>query len=494
MISTIRTTRLASLVLSLFLQVAPLVRVAVADAAAVFTPIAALIRWAVGAAAVAGSFHAVSGATGLTVTQGSTTNKINLGTTGTVTTTNGISTGIRVFISSSQHGTAKSYRATGLPTGLTMTSTTLGVIAGIPTTTKVFTARITGYQNSNQTGDNASFNLNFAVIDGVPVITGPPQPVTVDEGQSATLSVVATGSGLTYRWIKGGVDLPLSIPGATDPALTFNPAKVADSGTYQVRVTGSGGSTVSNPALLTVNPVAVDPPTIESAPSDRTASFGSSVSFTVVAGGAGPFTYQWLKGTAPIPGQETDTLTLNPVNAQSGGTYTVRVTNAGGFAEASAVLTVAPVITATTTGPLVVHPGESVRLTVTAAGPGPLTYAWRRGGQAVTNGTTSELVLDGVQAGDAGLYTVLVSTPGASVESAQVAVEILPLLLSTPEVNGSQVRLQWTAIAGRNYRVEVSPTPAGSWRTAGTVTTAAAEAAIEVQADVDGDFFRLVPE
>jgi hypothetical protein len=56
-----------------FLQLAPMVRVAVADTTALLSPIMAIIRWAAGAAAVAGSFHAVSGATGMTVTQGTST-------------------------------------------------------------------------------------------------------------------------------------------------------------------------------------------------------------------------------------------------------------------------------------------------------------------------------------------------------------------------------------------------------------------------------------
>ena len=70
--SLMRPARIASLLLSVFLQLAPLVRVAVADTAAVLSPLVALLRWAAGAAAVAGSFHAVSGATGLTMTQGAT--------------------------------------------------------------------------------------------------------------------------------------------------------------------------------------------------------------------------------------------------------------------------------------------------------------------------------------------------------------------------------------------------------------------------------------
>lgn len=172
----------------------------------------AIIRWAAGAAAVAGSFHAVSGATGVTITQG------NPSTTVTAPRgTNGLSSGFRVLIQSSQHGTARSYRATGLPAGMSLIGITNGVIGGIPTAAGTFTARITGYKNNNQTGDNAAFNVSVTIVNGVPVITGEPQPVTVDEGQSASLTVVATGSALTYRWIKNGVEVPLTTPGPPMP-------------------------------------------------------------------------------------------------------------------------------------------------------------------------------------------------------------------------------------------------------------------------------------
>lgn len=493
MIPMMRSTRLASLVLSLFLQVAPLVRVAVADAAAFINPIVALLRWAAGAAAVAGSFHAVSGATGLTVTQGSSTNKFNFGSTGTIKCTNGVSTGIRVLITSSEHGTAKSYKATGLPTGLTMTSTTLGVIAGIPTTTKAFSARITGYKNSNQTGDSAAFTLNFSVVDGVPVITGPPQPVTVDEGQSATLGVTVTGSSLTYRWIKGGVELPVTTAGATNAAITFNPAKVADTGDYQVRVTSSGGSVLSASARLTVNAVAVNPPVVSSPPSDTTASFGSSVTFSVTATGSG-LAYQWRQGDQTLNGETSPSLTINPVNATSGGTYTVRVSNTGGAVEASAVLTVAPVIASQTGSSVKIHVGETLRLSVTANGPSPLSYQWFRNDSPVVGGTAADLVVNAATGDNAGTYSVRVTGPGASVNGNPVAVEVRALALAAPQLSGNGLALGWSAIPGRKYRIEGNASLNGAWTSAGEVTASGENATFNAPADAGFGFFRLVPQ
>lgn len=484
----IRSTRLASLVLSLFLQVAPLVRVAVADATALINPIVALLRWAAGAAAVAGSFHAVSGATGITITQGNPSS--------TVTAprgTNGVASGFRVLIQSTQHGTARSYRATGLPAGMSLTSITGGVIGGVPTTNGTFTARITGYKNNNQTGDNAAFNVTVTIVGVAPVITVPPQPVTVDEGQSATLSVTATGTGLAYRWIKGGIELPITAAGATNASITFNPAKVSDTGDYQVRVTSSGGSTLSPAARLTVNAVAVNPPVITGPPADATVSFGGTATFSVTATGSG-LAYQWRKGDQALNGETSPTLTVNPVNATSGGTYTVRVSNAGGAVESSAILTVAPVIASQSAPAVKIHVGETLRLNVAANGPAPLTYQWFRNDAPLASGTAADLVINSASANDTGTYTVRVSAPGASVNGNPVAVEVRSLALAAPQLSGNALSLGWSAIAGRKYRIEGNPGLSGTWTTAGEVTATGESASFNASAEAGFGFFRLVPQ
>lgn len=486
--SILHPARFASLCLSLFLQVAPLVRLAVADTAAVLSPVVALLRWAVGAAAVAGSFHAVSGATGITITQGSTTTKSPKGT-------NGVAMGLRVSITSTAHGTAKSYKASGLPTGLAMTSSTQGVISGTPSVSGTFTAKITGYQNSNQTGDNASFNVTMTIVNGPPAITTHPQPLTVDAGLSASLSVVATGSGLTYRWIKGGVELPVTVPGATNATLTFNPAKAADSGSYQVRVTNSGGSVLSSAAVLTVNAVAVNPPVVGTPPENATVAVGGTATFTVDATGAGTLTYQWSKAGVALDGQTSPTLTISPVAVDSGGSYTVRVTNAGGSVESSAVLTVAPTIAAQSVGTQVVHTGEAVRLSVTALGPAPLTYVWHHNGTPIANADQSQLLLDPATSDDSGAYFVTVSSPGASTDSAAVSVDIRPLTIAPPTLNDGSMSLEWTAIPGRTYRVHSNSTlSGGTWNSASDVTPATATGALTLPVNADVLFFQIVPQ
>src|SRR4030095_6798934 len=91
-----------------------------------------------------------------------------------------------------------------------------------------------------------------------PAITTQPVSTSVCAGSSASLSVVTTGTSLTYQWRKGGTNLVNggSISGATSTTLTINPAALGNAGSYDVVVSGAcAPSVTSSAASLTVNPV-----------------------------------------------------------------------------------------------------------------------------------------------------------------------------------------------------------------------------------------------
>ncbi|MFZ9388400.1 MAG: right-handed parallel beta-helix repeat-containing protein [Chitinophagaceae bacterium] len=75
-----------------------------------------------------------------------------------------------------------------------------------------------------------------------------PASRSVCSGTAVIFSVTATGTGLTYQWRKGGVN----IPGATTATLTLNNVVSGDAGSYDVVVTGACGTLTSNTAVLTV--------------------------------------------------------------------------------------------------------------------------------------------------------------------------------------------------------------------------------------------------
>lgn len=82
---------------------------------------------------------------------------------------------------------------------------------------------------------------------------------------------------------------------------------------------------------LTVSPnVGLSPPLITSQPAAQNVTIGSTASFSVVASGSAPLTYQWKFNGADIPGQTGSTLTLNNIQASQSGDYSVVVSNSGG--------------------------------------------------------------------------------------------------------------------------------------------------------------------
>ncbi len=82
-----------------------------------------------------------------------------------------------------------------------------------------------------------------------PFISGQPSSRAVASGSSASFGVTASGSGaLTYQWRRNGS----AISGATASTYTVSNAQTGNDGTYDVVVSGSGGSVTSDPAILTV--------------------------------------------------------------------------------------------------------------------------------------------------------------------------------------------------------------------------------------------------
>jgi pectate lyase len=82
-----------------------------------------------------------------------------------------------------------------------------------------------------------------------PTITTQPSAQSVTAGQSATFTVVATGSGtLTFQWTKGGAN----IAGANSATYAIASTTTADIGTYSVVVANSVSSVTSTSVSLAV--------------------------------------------------------------------------------------------------------------------------------------------------------------------------------------------------------------------------------------------------
>lgn len=156
---------------------------------------------------------------------------------------------------------------------------------------------------SNQVGSVTSTDCVVGAVIAPRIITQPFGTTT-----PALLKIVATGTSLTYKWYKNGVE----ISGQTQDSYIAN-----DAGTYKVVVSNAAGSVTSNdvtlitvqPPLITLQPVGGDAPTL----------------LSVTATGTAPLTYQWYKNDVPIAGATSSTY-----NATEEGQYKVFVSNAGG--------------------------------------------------------------------------------------------------------------------------------------------------------------------
>src|SRR5439155_572077 len=190
---------------------------------------------------------------------------------------------------------------------------------------------------------------------------------TVCQGSDASFSTLAGGTGLfSYQWSLDG-----AATGGNAASLTVNTtALTIGDHTVRLIVTGQCGS-VTNSATLGVN--AADTATAQS---DATVCQGSDASFSTLAGGTGPFNYQWsLDGAAT--GGNAASLTVN-TTALTIGDHTLRVIVTGqcGSVTNSATLGVNAGTTATAPSVATACQGSDASFSTLAGGTGPFSYQW----------------------------------------------------------------------------------------------------------------------
>jgi hypothetical protein len=181
-------------------------------------------------------------------------------------------------------------------------------------------------------------------------------------------------------------------------------------------------------------------PGIAVQPVSRVVSPGQNASFTVVATGAESLSYQWLRDGVKIPEATNATYSLNGVETNQAGTYTVVVSRSasgvtGSVTSMPATLTVAraPIIT-TQPASQTLNAGQSVSFGVEAVGAQPLSYQWRKDDVSIPEATNATYTQPVVQANQAGGYTVVVANSFGSVTSAvaTLAVVAAPIITTQP--------------------------------------------------------------
>jgi hypothetical protein len=293
---------------------------------------------------------------------------------------------------------------------------------------------------------------------------------TVLAGKRASLKVSATGTKpLRYQWRKYGY----VVPGATNATLTIPVAAPADEGAYSVYVWNDAGEALSTNAYLAVPPLR-----ITSQPRNLTTNASSRVTLSVRATTRYPLSYQWkLEGTN-LPGATNSTFVIANAQPVHRGTYTVTLTNSvGELSTTGAVLSVTVLPVRITSQPRSVNAKEGSKaiFSVTAAGSPPFSYQWRLAEVDIDGATNASLVITNVQAGNAGVYSVVVRNAETEATSLKALLNVIApaipgrLTASSSENSVGSVRLSIAtgtdgvrrlvvaAPLGGNYILEASP-------------------------------------
>jgi hypothetical protein len=169
-------------------------------------------------------------------------------------------------------------------------------------------------------------------------------PVAAKQGQTITLVGSSEGSPpISYEWSKDGT------PVAVVQNLVIANLQPSHAGIYTLRAFNKpplddGGSTMSEDrVLLTVTAPSIppSPPKITVGLANVTVNKGDSETLRVAVTGNPTPSLQWRHGVSNIRGATQDFLTISSAKPKDGGTYAVRATNAHGWAESGAVVTIA---------------------------------------------------------------------------------------------------------------------------------------------------------
>ncbi|MBS0379828.1 MAG: immunoglobulin domain-containing protein [Proteobacteria bacterium] len=347
--------------------------------------------------------------------------------------------------------------------------------------------------NAVGSAQSAAATLTVAATQTAPVITTQPADQSVTAGQTATFSVVATGTPpLTYQWSKNGV----AIAGATSPTYTTPATTTADNGAlFSVVVSNADDATTSRSATLGVlsSSGGAVAPTISTQPSDQSITVGKTATFTVVAAGSAPLAYQWQKNGTPISGATgTSYTTPAETTTDSGATFSVVVSNsAGNVASRAAILTVTAVAPTITTQPAdtTVTAGKTATFAVVAAGTAPLSYQWKKNGTAIGGATAASYTTPSETTADNGAtFQVTVSNSAGAVtsRSAVLTVNAAP---TAPTITTQPADATITAGATATFTVVAAGTAplTYQWRKNGTAIGGATAASYTTPAETTAD-------
>jgi hypothetical protein len=161
-------------------------------------------------------------------------------------------------------------------------------------------------------------------------------------------------------------------------------------------------------------------PVITQQPASETVTTGQPATFSVVATGAAPLTYQWFMNAAAT-GTNSNTFTIaQATGSQAGAQIYVNVSNSAGTTKSD---TVSLTVSSATTAPAIsqqpvsvtVTAGQTASFSITATGAAPLTYQWFMNGTKVgTNSNSYSIAQTTTAQNGAQIYATVTNSAGTA--------------------------------------------------------------------------------
>ena len=224
-----------------------------------------------------------------------------------------------------------------------------------------------------------------------------------------------TGVTIVYQWRKDGVPLENVAgvrSGVNNTTLVLNSVSAQDAGSYDLLISRVSAGLEKSRTLSRSNVLTLLQPPVIKGLTDLLARPGQRVTFApqVVSSGSATTTYKWFRGTTQIPDATSPTLVLDWPVADS---YSLEATDDNGTARATAVLSVADVLSvAPLPATLRVEARTRVSLEAKATGSaadGVIRYQWRFNGSAIRGAVRPKFELPAAMLAHSGKYDVVVS-------------------------------------------------------------------------------------
>ena len=303
-------------------------------------------------------------------------------------------------------------------------------------------------------------NANFPIVSAIEILPVAkasdastaklPATPSISAGQTNKSEVVtAATTALSYPSQKEGVVISAATPAARGMAEALTAANSEISPVESSNSVGGATSNVLTPAVLSS-------PVITTQPASRTVAEGQKATFSVLAGGTAPLSYQWLKNGAAISGATAASYTTPQVtSAENGSTFQVEIKNSvGNLKSASATLTVTVPLAFKTSTLYDATSGKAYSTTLAGSG-GNTPYKWSIFEGALPSGLTIGATTGTISGTPTkvGSYSFTVKITDSTTPAAQIATKLFSIVVEVAPVEITTISLAAGRVGEVYYKI-----------------------------------------